>query len=163
MEKFNKIYSENYQRIFKYISRLVNEQDEVSDLTQEVFLKLFIQIKADLEIQYPRTWLYRVATNECINFISRRKRNFSLETINERPASENDSFENVLDSKETQLLIQNALNKMKLSDKALLMLYSENMSYKEIAEITNIRFNSVGKKISRALDKLKIIINNDSI
>ena len=56
-------------------------------------------------------------------------------------------------------MIRIALNAMNEEDRKLLVLYSEGYSYKEIAEISGMKFSSVGKTLSRALKKMKEVIN----
>jgi RNA polymerase sigma-70 factor, ECF subfamily len=160
LKKFDSLYQLHYPTIHRLVAGMVSDTDQIADLVQEVFVKLYLQLQTGVEVEYPRTWLYRVATNDCLNFLSRTKKDFRLDEIQDLSIETDESVENELDTADTRQQLQLAMDQLKPADKALLVLYSEGLSYKEMAEITGMPFNSVGKSLSRALNKLKLILNN---
>lgn len=160
MEKFDDIYQTHYPIIHRLVSGLIPDNELVADLIQEVFVKFYLQLKSGTDIEFPKTWLYRVATNDCLNVLSRSKKSTSLDETHETVADNDENIEKGIDEADTKHQLHLALDRMKPNDKALLLLYSEGLSYKEMAEITGIPFNSIGKSLSRALDKLKLILKN---
>jgi len=69
--------------------------------------------------------------------------------------TEEETFEN----QQTEVILKQAIAELKPLEIKLIMLYSEGYSYKEIAQIAEINFSSVGKTLSRTLKKLKEILN----
>lgn len=128
---------------------MISNSDDVSDLVQEVFISLFKNIERGASIEYPRSWLYKVTVNKCIDFMKKRQKHEKIESATHLK-TENYSLELA----EKQTAIRLALSRLKEDERALAVLYSEGLSYKEIAEITGIRFSSVGKMLSRTLTKL---------
>ena len=66
------------QRVYWHIRKMVIDHDDADDLTQETFIKVWNGLdnfKGDSQLF---TWLYRIATNECLSFLSRKKRRFFL-------------------------------------------------------------------------------------
>jgi RNA polymerase sigma-70 factor (ECF subfamily) len=149
LEQFNKIYDDNYQLIFNVVQRIVTDKDDVTDIVQEVFINLYQNLEKGAIIEYPRSWLYKVAVNRCIDFSKKRQEHEKIESAN-NVKDEGNQFEN----DEKQAIIRLALGNLKPEERALAILYSEGLSYKEIAEISGIRFSSVGKTLSRTLKKL---------
>lgn len=150
MKTFEEIYAENYTKLYHVAIRMVGDKDNASDILQEVFVSLYERFNEGTAVLYINTWLYRATLNKCCDYINRQKRYLPLETIPERLA-ENENLENL----EKKTVVRQALAKLKPKERAMLLLYSEGFSYKEIAESTDIRFSSVGKTLSRALEKME--------
>lgn len=151
MEPFDKIYNDNYRLIFNVVQKMVPNSDDASDLVQEVFINLYQNLEKDATIEYPRSWLYKVTVNKCIDFTRKQQKHEKIELF--RHLKEED---NSLEMNENQAIIRLAMSKLKKDESVLAILYSEGLSYKEIAEITGIRVTSVGKTLSRTLTKLGI-------
>lgn len=130
--------------------RMVNDSDVVSDIIQDVFIYLYEKLNNGKEILYPKSWLYRATSNKCVDFLKRQKRFQNTDILNNRTTE--DKSNELL---ETNLIVYKALAKLRPQEKALAVLYSEGLSYKEIAEATGIKFSSIGKKLSRTLKKLE--------
>jgi len=143
---FNKIYQQNYKMVFRLAYKLLNNKENAADISQEVFISLYHQFKQKKEIHNISSWLYKVTSNQCMSFYNKNK--IITGKLNDEEIS-------VETQKEKNSEISEAVKKMKPQDNILLTLYSEDFSYKEMAEITGIKFSSVGKTLSRALNKLK--------
>lgn len=149
MEQFDKIYNENYRLIFNVVQKIVSNGDDASDLVQEVFINLYQNLEKGTTIEYPRSWLYKVTVNKCIDFTKKQQKYEKIES-----AIYLKDEDNSLEINEKQAIVRFALSKLKKDESVLAILYSEGLSYKEIAEITGIRFTSVGQTIARTLAKL---------
>lgn len=148
MSSFEKIYTENYRLIFNVVQKITGNHDDTSDIVQETFIKLFQQMKKG-NIESPKSWLYRVAVNKCFDYLKRMQKN---EKINQ---AKDQNYEGPdIERSEKEMIVRQALNKLKPGEKTLAVLYSEGLPYKEIAMITGIKFTSVGKTLSRTLAKL---------
>jgi RNA polymerase sigma factor (sigma-70 family) len=149
VDQFDKIYSDNYRLIFNVVHKMVPDKDDASDLVQEVFINLYQSLKNSAKIEYPRSWLYKVTVNRCIDFARKKPKYEKIELCSNLKEEDNSPEIN-----EKETIIRLAMAKLKKDESVLAILYSEGLSYKEIAEITGLRFSSVGKTLSRTLKKL---------
>lgn len=149
MDQFDKIYNDNYRLIFNVVHRMVPDPEDVSDLVQEVFINLYQSMKKEVVIEHPRSWLYKVTINKCIDFSKKRPKHEKIELF-----SQMKDEDNPLENREKQTVVRLALARLTNEERMLAVLYSEGCSYKEMAEITGIGFTSVGKTLSRTLTKL---------
>lgn len=147
--------------IYRLVSGFISDKEIVNDIVQEVFIKLYLQLNSSIYIEFPKTWLYRVAINESLNFVNRKQNKISLETTIEITNDISDSIDKKIERAESRQQMLLALKHLKKSDRTLLILYSEGLSYKEISEISGLKFNSVGKSLTRALKKLKTILKDE--
>jgi RNA polymerase sigma-70 factor, ECF subfamily len=160
LKQFNNIYQQHYATVFRLVSKFTLGSHETDDIVQDVFVKLYLQIEAGVIVEYPKTWLYKVATNACLNSIGRNKETHSIENISHLEAGVADSVDLKIETDEQQRMLQNALLKLNENERTIVILYSEGLSYKEIAEASGVRFSSIGKVLSRSLEKLKPLLKN---
>ncbi|MDA3818070.1 MAG: sigma-70 family RNA polymerase sigma factor [Prolixibacteraceae bacterium] len=149
MNRFENIYTKNYQLIFNVVQKMTCNADDASDIVQETFIALYQSFQKNVRIDYPRSWLYKVAVNKSINYLKQQSKADNIELVNNITTEEN-----YFEINEQQKIVQYALNKLKPDEKILAVLYSEGMSYKEMAEMSGIKFTSIGKTLSRTLAKL---------
>ena len=146
MNNFKDTYNTYYKLVYRLAFKFLGNHDNAADITQDVFLHLYSQLKLKREVYNTKAWLYKVTSNLCKTFLNKTKKITKQEYKN--PAADdldNDKYIEVVE----------ALKKMNNRDRILLTLYSEDISYKKMAEITGIKFTSIGKTLSRALKKLK--------
>lgn len=150
MKTFEEIYAENFARLQRMAVRMVGDRESASDIVQEVFVAFYEHLNKGGAVLYLNTWLYRVTLNKCNDHLKRKKRYGSLDEVKDFPT------EDFLPERaEKERIVQQALSRLKPTERALLALYSEDFSYKEIAETTGIRFSSVGKTLARTLVKME--------
>jgi RNA polymerase sigma-70 factor (ECF subfamily) len=136
------------------------DKDERNDLLQEILINLWKGLDLFRGEASAGTWLYRVAVNTALSFkgreLKRREHNCKLETL---PAGLNYEYEN---SQTQQELTQNldrlntAINQLSIIDKAIISLYLEEVSLKEVAEIIGITEPNVRVKIHRIKETLRV-------
>lgn len=149
---FIQIISENEGIINKVVSFYASKQYSPEDLYQEIVLNLwrsYPDFRGDSKVS---TWIYRIALNTCITYY--RKKSKTPKTI-ELYVEIPDIVKND-DIRELYRLIS-MLSKI---DKALILLWLEDKSYKEIAEITGLSTTNVGTKLSRIKEQLKSMSNS---
>jgi len=155
---FLKDVNEHQGIILKVCSLYCDDRQDNEDLFQEILLQLwksYASFKGESKIS---TWMYRVALNTAITRLRKKKRR----PDNERMASEN--F-NVAERDNDRLDIQfgaelqQAIDTLNRFDRALMMLYLDEKSYSEMAEIMGMTETNIGVKINRIKTKLKTILN----
>ncbi|MFT3993487.1 MAG: sigma-70 family RNA polymerase sigma factor [Dysgonomonas sp.] len=120
----------------------------IGDLYQEIVLNLWKSFSAFRGESKYSTWIYRISLNTCISFYRRNKRSIEYIDISVDIPETIDNNEQI---KELYALI-NRLGKI---ERALVLLYLDDKSYKEIAEITGLTVTNVATKLSRIKEKLK--------
>jgi RNA polymerase sigma-70 factor (ECF subfamily) len=163
-EAFRKLRSKYYDSIFKLINRMIRNREEVEDLTQEAFIKAFVSLSNFNEEFAFSTWLYKIATNNTIDYI--RKKKLQTFSIDKPVESEESDFSFELadtDLEPDQELIASQRKKM-LNDamnslppkyrQVILMRHVEEKDYGEIAKILKLPLGTVKAHIFRARELL---------
>lgn len=125
------------------------------DLTQEIIYQLWKtgnSFKGDFKFS---TWMYRVALNVAISFYRKQKKSGLQIPLTESHMEIEDEISKADEMEKKVILLQRFINEMKELDKALTLLYFDEKSYKEIAEIVGISETNVATKINRIKSKLK--------
>lgn len=151
-EFFEKFIRDNQAIINKICRAYANTHEEFQDYTQEVALQLWNsheRFKGNAQLS---TWVYRVTLNVCLSQI-RKKKVATSPLIDHDIQVEEDANGDRLAS------LYVALKKLKESDRAIILLYLEDKSYKEIAQILGLTVSNVGVKVSRIKNELKRIIH----
>lgn len=167
---FDEIVARYKDAIFNYISRMIPGRDDVEDLTQEVFVRAFASLKSFRREANLRTWLYRIATNLCVDKYRRNgaeKR--TLESLDyddpdgelkklDPPDSTHDP-ERVCVRREIQVEVQKALAKLPDKLRATILLYDmEGMSYEDIAQAMKCPIGTVKSRLFNARMQLREIL-----
>lgn len=152
---FLKIVEENQGIIYKVCKMYRDSREDQEDLFQEIVFQLWKSYPKFRKESKVSTWMYRIALNTAIATF--RKNRIELEYTESLP---NDDHANYTDSpSENEERMYEAIRTLNKADRALIALYLEDYSHREIAEITGITENYVGVKISRIKEKLKNILN----
>jgi RNA polymerase sigma-70 factor (ECF subfamily) len=157
----NLLVREYQTRVYWHVRKMVIDHDDADDLTQEVFIKVNNAIDKFREDAQLFTWIYRIATNECLNFLNKKRRRFLLpiDDIGPELSAKIDSSPD-LDADEIQRKLQKAL--LKLPDKQRLvfnMKYFDDMPYEQIAEITKTSVGALKASYHHAVKKIEGYIN----
>lgn len=151
--KFDEIYKKHYLELKRFTFQLSVSEDDRADLLQDVFLKLYKEIQKGSNIENARAWLFKVLINHSNSFHKSTKQHENFkQTIS---IDVNIDFNVIHANKEKRKIVLEILNSMTKAEKEMLLLYDEGFSYSEIAEITGNNQNSIGKMLSRNIEKLK--------
>ncbi|MCK4781742.1 RNA polymerase sigma factor [Candidatus Parcubacteria bacterium] len=149
------------EKMIRYARKFLSDNEDISDIIQEIFIKAYTNIQSfDINRKFS-SWLYRIAHNELVNALKKRKKNtlplFDLDTF--LPYSiKDDSFSQDIDSQDTQKMINKCLDQLEPKYREpIILYYLEDLSYKEIAEVMRIPISTVGIRIKRAKEKMKFI------
>lgn len=159
---FNQLVRIYQQKVYWHIRKMVIDHDDADDLTQETFIKVWKALdnfKGDSQLF---TWIYRIATNECLNHLAKKKRRFFL-PINDITEELSNKLEDsdMISGDEIQLKLQKAL--LILPDKQRLvfnMKYYDEMKYEEIAEITGTSVGALKASYHLAVKKVEEYLKN---
>jgi len=150
--EFIALVQANERIIYKVCSFYVSPGVPAADLYQEVVANLWRGCAGFRGESAPSTWIYRVALNTCVSFI-RRERRFSrpLPEPAEPPHTEPDA-----DGGEERIAtLYRAIATLGDIDRAIVLLWLEERSYAEIAEITGLSPTNIGVRLNRIKTKLK--------
>lgn len=154
---FNLLVRKYQQRIYSHVRKMVIDHDDADDLTQEIFIKIHRHIQNFREDAQLFTWIYRVATNECLTFLQRKKRRFFLPIVDiESELAQKIDTSPHISGDEVQRKLQKAL--LHLPDKQRLvfnMKYSDDMTYEQIAEITGTSVGALKASYHHAVKKIE--------
>jgi RNA polymerase sigma factor (sigma-70 family) len=139
--------------IYKIATVYTNSTEDRKDLVQEIIYNLWKSFESFNQKSNLSTWMYRVAMNVAIYHLKITKRKVLTVPFEEQDLDFHKTVDN--DFEEKLKTFTKHLNNMNLLDKGIVMLYLENKSYGEIAEIIGISESNVGTKISRIKEKLK--------
>lgn len=136
---------------------MVIDHDDADDLTQEVFVKIWKNLENFRKDAQLYTWIYRIATNECLSFLSSKKRKFFL-PINDVTAELMEKIESSPDiaGDEVQLKLQKAI--LTLPDKQRLvfnMKYFDEMKYEEMSAILGTSVGALKASYHIAVKKIE--------
>ncbi len=154
---FNLLVRKYQQKIYWHIRKMVIDHDEADDLTQEVFVKVWKNLDSFREDSQLYTWIYRIATNECLNFLKKKRNRFflPLHDVKSELAARMDNAP-LMDGDEIQVKLQKAL--LTLPDKQRLvfnMKYYDELKYEEISEITETSVGALKASYHHAVKKIE--------
>lgn len=150
----------NGHRIYRICRSWTRTPEELQDLRSEVFLQLWRSLSSFDGRSREDAWLYRVALNTALlHARRRRRRGLPQESFDETegPATPPDAPSR-LEDQERWRLLHGALARLGEIDRSLVTLWLEELSYRQIAEITGLTENHVGVALHRARKKLARLI-----
>ena len=161
---YKQLMRKYHDAIFSFIYRMIHDRQQVEDLTQEAFIKAFASLRSFNEEYAFSTWLYKIATNNCIDYIRKRKlQTFSIDKPIESRDSEiifelpDDSFEadrGIISSQRARLL-KDAIEALPEKYRKVIQLrHVEEKSYEEIARQLRLPIGTVKAHIFRARELL---------
>lgn len=140
------IITEHQDKIFKTCFGYTGNAEEAKDLVQEVCIHLWRGLEKFKGNSSISTWVYRVTVNTCLMYKRKKKvQTVDLASIPEPKVSEKSADQSNQDLKRLQQFIAALPEK----ERIIMILYLENLSYEEIAEVTGISSNYIGVKINR--------------
>jgi RNA polymerase sigma factor (sigma-70 family) len=157
--------------VYYMLLKMVNNKDDAEDLTVEAFGKAFKRLNQYTPNFAFSTWLFRIATNNCIDFIRRKRKNtFSID----QPIQDDEGGEMVMDlrsealdpeehimKKQKVMMLRELVEKLKPRYKTLIeMRYFQELSYEEIADQLELPLGTVKAQLFRAREFLYNVLKN---
>lgn len=145
------LYELYHARVYRLAARMVG-REEAQDVMQQVFLQLFQKIGQFAGHARFDTWLYRLTTNETLQYLRKSKR-WTFDTLAVDPASSRDPKR---DRREHSELLEAALGRLEPDLRAIFVLKElEKLSYRDIASSVGIPEGTVGSRLNRARRELQ--------
>jgi RNA polymerase sigma factor (sigma-70 family) len=171
LDSFKLIQNKYKKLISALVRKMIKDEDDVQDLVQETFIKAYNALSTYNPIYPFSSWLYRIASNSCIDFL--RKKRFKTISLNQpNPNSEDEPFFEIEDkstmpdinllSEERRNALNSALAALPENLRYIIKLrHEDDMEYTQIAEHLNIPMGSVKTYLFRARKMLLSSLKKD--
>lgn len=149
-KQFIKMIKQNERVIYKVCSFYASDDEPLNDLYQDVVCNLWVaypKFRGECNIS---TWIYRVALNTCISGLRKKKRKIQCIDVSQIQ----DAFVQPEDLTAEIKELYRLIHQLKNLERAVILLYLEEKSYQEIADITGLSQNNVAVKLMRIKEKL---------
>jgi len=148
------LFEQYHSAVFAYLYRLVGDREWAHDLSQEAFVRLFHSRHRLPQVENPRAWVYRIATNVALNALKRRRRFAWL------PWRSTDSVSltapDASEATEQRLAVEAALAQLPPHYRAPLLLYGQyGFSVREVAEALDLSEGAVKVRLYRAREMFR--------
>ena len=141
------LYNRYKHKVFRRCFSFCRHAADAEDLAQEVFVKVFLYLPRFRRESSFSTWLYRITTNHCLNFLRDRKEFLALE--------ETSVAESPVEPSSLSVGAQAALKQLPRAVQTLLLLkFRDGYTYEEIADMTGLSVSAAKMRISRAKKQL---------
>jgi RNA polymerase sigma-70 factor (ECF subfamily) len=164
---FDEVVVRYKTRVYNYVYRMIGDEQESEDLTQEVFIRMYTSLPRFRNQSTLNTWLFRIASNLCIDRFRRNRKHqavaFSLDEIGEPGESAqrevaDSRFEpsRMAETSEMSGKIEDALLSLPEKLRAVALLYDvEGLAYEEIATIVGCPLGTVKSRLFNARARLR--------
>ena len=143
--------------IIKICRAYTNSQEDFEDYYQEVCLQIWRSNDNFHEQSEWSTWVYRISLNVCLTLLKKKKNNtqhFASDNIPEELTEDSHAF-----SDESLNQLYDAIRQLSEIDRAVILLYLEEKSYQDIADIIGTNPNNIGVRIKRIKQRLKKLLD----
>ena len=153
--QFTKMVKEYRKTIYTVCYFYSKDTEEVNDLYQEILINLWKGFEKFRGESSLKTWIWRVSLNTCNN--QERKKKSSIQTI---PLSIDIDLYNDDDVQSKQIkMLYDRINRLDVFDRAIILLWLENMNYQDIADVVGISLSNVTTRLFRIKEQLKSMLN----
>lgn len=160
-ESYLTLIEENNGRLWRVCRYYCRDAKAQEDLYQDICLQAWSAYQRFRGDSKPSTWLYRIAINTAISHL-RKASIRKMDSLDERRHDSKVSGPDIIsqmDQKQQIDSLHSAITQLNDLDKSLILMYLEEMSYQEMAQLTGISSSNVGARLSRARQELANIMN----
>lgn len=160
-EAFPQLVNQYQRRVYSIVRKMVINHDDADDIVQEVFVKVWNNLDAFKGDSNLFTWIYRIATNESLQFLRKKRNQWWFKTDITEELENSLVSEKHIDADEIQIKLQKAI--LQLPDKQRLVFnlkYYEDLTYEEIGEITDSTVGSLKASFHHATKKIEEFLQN---
>jgi RNA polymerase sigma-70 factor (ECF subfamily) len=149
-QQFTKTVTEHKSTIYTVCYMFSQDADEVNDLFQEVLVNLWKGFESFEQRSDIRTWIYRVALNTCISLDRKKRRQATA-----RLSMDINLFEDRDEDTRQVDMLHKRIAQLQPFDRAIVLLWLENLPYDEIGQIVGITAKNVSVRLYRIREQLK--------
>lgn len=157
---FTAIMHKYQERLYWHIRRMVVSHEDANDLLQNVFIKIWAHLGDFREDAQLFTWMYRIATNECLTFLEKQKKQAKISLSDEEEnLAENLKAEKYFDAKKAEWKLQQAI--LQLPEKQRLVFnlrYYDEMPYAEMSQVLGTSEGALKASYHHAVKKIASIV-----
>ncbi len=164
-ELFGELIDRYEPKLTRYVRRFTQQEDDVSDIIQIVFIKAYTNLKSFDVTRSFNSWIYRIAHNESVTHLKKKggeKVSFiDFDTFFPHPFAKEETDAHAL-SREDKEQLEHSLAKISLKYREVLVLYYyDELTYQQIADVLHIPIATVGVRIKRGKDALHQMLMTD--
>lgn len=166
-QAFAEIYQRYATMVYNLSLRLSGDPEEASDLTQEIFLRIFRHLAKFRGRSSLKTWIYRVALNHCRSRLGRRRPDPQPltgpegETVREIPDPRRSPEDRAVAESEARLVAAALARVPRRFREAVTLRDLEGLSYQEIADVLRVRIGTVRSRIARGRERLREVLESE--
>ena len=162
-DAFTRLVQEYKERLYWHIRKIVLDHDDANDVVQNTFIKVHLNIENFNENSTLFTWMYRIATNEALNFIKSKAKKIGLKNEEWIEAiADNLEADPFFDGDEAALILQKEISKLPEKQRIVFnMRYFDGMNYNSISEILDTSVGALKASYHHAVKKIKTKLTND--
>jgi len=159
--------------IYNFAYRYVKNGKEAEDITQEIFIKTWRNLRRFNRKKSFKIWLFSIAKNVCFDFLRKRK-DFSFSELELKNADEDYNIDEeiidtsplpdeIFEQKNLKDVLNSAMEQLPLQDQTVLFLHhNEHFTFQEIADSFDESLNTIKSRYRRALQKLRSMLSNSN-
>lgn len=157
---FTQLMQKYQQRLYWHIRRLVIDHEDANDIIQNVFIKVWHHLENFREHASLYTWLYRIATNECLTFLEQQKKRASLSLSGgEIGLNEKLKAECYFDAGKLEWKLQEAILQLPEKQRIVFNLrYYDEMPYEEMSRVLDTSEGALKASYHHAVKKIEAFI-----
>ncbi len=154
---FNLIVLKFQERLYWHIRKILINHEDTDDILQDTFIKVWNGLENFRQDSGLYTWLYRIATNEALTFLAKKKRRYLLPLVSvEKKLSESLDADEYFSGDELQLKLQKALLTLPEKQRIVFnMKYFDEMKYEDMAEILKTSVGALKASFHHAVKKIE--------
>ena len=162
---FNQIVKEYSERVYWQVRRIVNSHEEADDLVQDIFLKIWTALPAFRGEAQVYTWVWRIATNEALNWLRREKvraalRFTSIDTEMERRIDSDPFFDGDAAERELSKAVARLPEKQR---QVFVLRYYDEMPYEEMSEVLGTSVGALKASYHIAQEKVRAALGKGNL
>ncbi|MBN8720029.1 RNA polymerase sigma-70 factor, ECF subfamily [Hydrobacter penzbergensis] len=159
---FNAIVKKYQEKLYWHIRRMVINHEDANDVLQNVFIKVWNALEQFREDSQLYTWLYRIATNECLSFLEQQKKRSAL-SMEDLDAAISDKIkaDQGFDANQLEWRLQLAIQQLPEKQRIVFNLrYYEEMPYEEMSRVLDTSEGALKASYHHAARKIEEFIKN---
>lgn len=169
-EAFADIVTQFQNGVYHVCYRMLRNAEESEDVAQETFIRAYTKLDTFDQKRKFSTWIYRIATNLCIDYLRKKKPDYSLDAtvpgtegldMYSQLASSDDSPDDEVVTLETNDTVLDAIDQLSETYRSVIILrYLKELPLKEISEILDIPLGTVKTRVHRGREQLRKQLND---